>query len=290
MRTLLLPTTTPDLLTAADERELACRIEAGVLARAVLDGLAGRPAGATDEELHALADEGRAAFDRFVAANLRLVASLALRAARASGVDADELYQEGCVGLAEAVRRFDAARGLRFSTFAHPWVHNAIRACQLRRGGRSEASTWRARQAAEVRRFRAEMEAGLGRHVDVDELARALGRDRAQVAALEVADEPPVVGVDLAALPVACERAERALTACETFRPEWFDRVSTMPSRVLAWRYGLDDGEDRPVEWVARRLGVSTSTVRRLERQGLAEARALLGAGDGRERPQLLAA
>ncbi|WP_158088835.1 sigma factor [Thermoactinospora rubra] len=103
------------LLTAAQEVELAKRIEAGLYARHLLDQ------GATDPDLEpdlqAVAADGLAAKDHMVMANLRLVVSIARRYAGRGSPLAD-VIQDGNVGLVEAVERFDHWRGNRFSTCA----------------------------------------------------------------------------------------------------------------------------------------------------------------------------
>jgi len=112
---------TEPLLSATEEVDLATAIEAGVLAAEALQ--TGRsPAGATPVELALLVDLGEQARQRFLRANLRLVAMVARQVARRSGQPEGELFQEGCLGLLAAVRRFDHRRGHRFSTYAVNWI------------------------------------------------------------------------------------------------------------------------------------------------------------------------
>src|SRR5262245_6250989 len=97
-----------DLLTAADEVELAFAIEAGVLAA---DRLAsGVDDSALAAELQVLADEGERARLRMVRANLRLVVSLARRLTP-PGTSLFDPVQDGTLGLIHAVRKFDYRRG-----------------------------------------------------------------------------------------------------------------------------------------------------------------------------------
>jgi RNA polymerase primary sigma factor len=104
-----------DLLTAAEEVELAFAIEAGVLAAARLASGVDDPT--LRMELRILADEGERARLHMVRANLRLVVSLARRMAP-SGTPLIDHVQDGTLGLIHAVRKFDYRRGCKFSTYA----------------------------------------------------------------------------------------------------------------------------------------------------------------------------
>ncbi|MDR1237872.1 MAG: sigma-70 family RNA polymerase sigma factor, partial [Propionibacteriaceae bacterium] len=117
--------TAGQLLSADEEAELAQAIEAGVLAKAILDGGCGVLVAASVEELAALARCGREAWRRFLLANVRLVAMIAHREAKRGRLDVEELFQEGFVALADALRRFDYRRG-RFTTYAFPSVRHQI--------------------------------------------------------------------------------------------------------------------------------------------------------------------
>src|SRR3954453_11326146 len=111
------------LLTAAQEVELAKRIEAGVFAQHMLEnetfGTAKRP------ELEALVRDGHVAKNHLLEANLRLVVSLAKRYT-GRGMPLLDLIQEGNLGLIRAVEKFDYSKGFKFSTYATWWIRQAI--------------------------------------------------------------------------------------------------------------------------------------------------------------------
>ena len=164
------------LLNGDDEIRLAETIEAGVTAE---HALADRSFGcrADPADLERVAAIGRAAQDEFFIGNLPMVASLAHTWADRAGVAAEELFQEGCVGLGRAIRRWDHRRGYRFSSLAWPIVETEISRAALRRCGAIEASIFRLRNAMQLRRSQEQLEMLLGREVAVDELADYLGRD-----------------------------------------------------------------------------------------------------------------
>jgi len=127
MKTVDLPCV--PLLTAADEIELARRIEAGVYAEHLL--ITTYPGWISREELIAVMEDGADAWQHFYTANLRLAALVAHRAARNYRVDVDDIIQECCLSLGRAIRDWDHTRGTRFSTLAWPrLVFTARCACQ----------------------------------------------------------------------------------------------------------------------------------------------------------------
>ncbi len=125
-------------------------------------------------ELHRSYMELTSARDRFLAANLRLVVSVANRYNR-DVIPLQDLVQEGTIGLMKAVMRFDASFGYRFSTYATWWIRHAI--------GRSIVNTGRivrlpvhiAEDCSKIRRIRAEFFTANGRYPTDGELVELSG-------------------------------------------------------------------------------------------------------------------
>ena len=112
-------------LTAAEEAELAKRIEAGRYAQAKLAaGGDGLPA-AERLDLEWVAEVGIRARNHLLEANLRLVVAVARRFA-GRGLPFPDLIQEGNLGLIQAVEKFDHTKGYPFSTYATWWIRQAI--------------------------------------------------------------------------------------------------------------------------------------------------------------------
>lgn len=276
-----------DLLTAAQERELASAIEAGALAWTERHAPV-RRTDATDEELLALERAGRLARQRFVSANLGLVVGLARGYAARTGLPRDELFQEGCLGLLIAVARFDHRRGLRFSTYAVPWIRARLGETVQRRGtGLPAAGAGRLREA---RAAEDELVQALGRDATSAEVADRAGLDRRgyerllawqRVGSLD--DEVEQIRLR-ASGPAPEEVADRSEWTVD--RLLW--HLAPLEQSVLRQRYGLagdgSDEEERETSQAAisRRLGVSVSTVRRIEARALRRLRAVCAEGAGR--------
>ena len=267
------------LLTPAQEQLLARRIEAGVLAAELLAS-GDRPVAATVEELALLVDAGRQAWQDFLLANLRLVWKLVGREPGRAGLLIDDLFQEGFVALAGALQRFDPGRG-RFSTFATVRIRQRLAEVTAGRLGALALPDSRAMRLRQARGVEGALVQEHGRSVEAVELAVALGRPvdwtrqllghRAPVA-LDPAEEGPALAIASGPDP------DRAIYARQVRRV--LRRIDPDQAKVVALRYGLATGEPVDVADIAARLGLSTSTVRRLESRGLAALRTLAGPMD----------
>src|ERR1700745_644994 len=112
------------LLNAADEVELAKRIEAGLYAQHLLETRK-RLGDNRKRDLAAVVRDGQAARRHLLEANLRLVVSLAKRYT-GRGMPLLDLIQEGNLGLIRAMEKFDYTKGFKFSTYATWWIRQAI--------------------------------------------------------------------------------------------------------------------------------------------------------------------
>lgn len=267
------PEPTP-LLTAADERSLARRIEAGVLAGHLLAS-GERPVAASVEELTFLVETGRQAWQHFLLANVRLVWKLAGREASRSGLPVEELFQEGFVALAGALQRFDPERG-RFSTFATVRIRQRMSEAGAGRLGELALPVGRALRLRRARGLEVALVQERGRSLASGELAAELGRPVGWTQRLLDHRAPTSLDPDLEGVAIWEQQPadpDRAIYAEQLRRV--LRRVDREQTRVLALRYGLATGEPLEVREIAVRLGLSVSSVRRLEKRGLASLREL---------------
>lgn len=118
--------------------------------------------------------------ERNICDNMGLVHTCARRF-MGRGIEYDDLFQAGCMGLVKAVDGFDESRGLKFSTYAVPVILGEIRRL-FRDGGTVKVSRTLKELSLKITRERETFFKREGREPDVGELAAALGVEREQAA------------------------------------------------------------------------------------------------------------
>jgi RNA polymerase primary sigma factor len=243
---------------------------------------------AADEARLSLAIESgdQRAKEEMITANLGLVWFVARRY-RGLGVPVEDLVQEGTIGLARAVDRFDHRRGAKFSTFAVWWIRRAVKdALEERRTIRIPSHA--ARELAAVERAETELRRQGPGPPSTEALAARTGltvkgvrtlREAARVtASLDApAGEEGTALVDLVADPGSDDPWGR-LDERETRRQVWA-MLKTIPRRhreVLVRRFGIAGDAQTHAE-IGAALGVSEERSRQLERQALHWLRELGG-------------
>jgi RNA polymerase primary sigma factor len=240
------------LLTAAEEVELAKRIERGDMT----------------------------AKDRLVNSNLRLVVSVA-RKYQGQGLPLSDLVQEGMLGLIRAVEKFDWRRGYKFSTYGTLWIRQAIG-----RGLANSARTVRlpvhmGAAARRIRRSERELAARLGRDPTNEELAEAVQLTPEEIDDIRRADRTPTsldkpVGesseTELGEL-IASEAPgpeDQVLgSASEASVVQALERLPEEERDVVRLRFGVGGSAPTAPTEAGRQLGISGDRVRQLEARAL---------------------
>jgi len=270
------------LLTAADEVELAKRIEAGVYAAHLLET---EDDAERAKDLRAIVRDGRRARAHLLEANLRLVVSLAKRYT-GRGMPLLDLIQEGNLGLIRAVEKFDYAKGFKFSTYATWWIRQAIT-----RGMADQARTIRlpvhlVEQVNKLARIKRDLHQQLGREATHEELAEESGLPVEKVSDLldhsrdPVSLDMPVGSEEEAPLGDFIEDAEATDAESTVISGLLHDDmrrvIATLDEReqnVIRLRYGLDDGQPRTLDQIGKRFGLSRERVRHIEREVMVKLR-----------------
>ncbi|MEU6302097.1 RNA polymerase sigma factor [Streptomyces chartreusis] len=271
------------LLTAAEEVELARRVEAGLFAEEKLGspGLDGRLA----LDLDRLVVMGRMAKRRLIEANLRLVVSVAKRYV-GRGLTMLDLVQEGNLGLIRAVEKFDYARGYKFSTYATWWIRQAMSRALADQARTIRVPVHVVELINRVVRVQRRMLQERGYEPTPEEVADHLDLAPERVSeVLRLAQEPvslhaPVGEEDDVALGDLIEDGDATSpveSAAFLLLREHLEAVlSTLGERerkVVQLRYGLADGRPRTLEEIGRIFGVTRERIRQIESKTLNKLR-----------------
>ena len=273
------------LLTAADEVELAKRIEAGLYASHLLTS-GNNFSAARKRELRALVLDGDRAKDHLLRANLRLVVSLAKRYT-GHGMPFLDLIQEGNLGLIRAVEKFDYTKGFKFSTYATWWIRQAISRAMADQSRTIRLPVHLVEQVNKLQRIRREMNQELGREANHAELAHELDITEERVRELidlsrDLVSLDQTVGTDDDASLGDFIADERTTAAAETvvegglMRAQLQGVLDTLDAReaaVVRMRYGLDGGQPKTLDEIGRAFKLSRERIRQIERETMAKLR-----------------
>ncbi|GGO63623.1 RNA polymerase sigma factor [Nonomuraea cavernae] len=272
------------LLTAAQEVDLARRIEAGLYAEYKLE-TADDLSPDDREDLLMVAEDGKEAKNHMLEANLRLVVSVAKKYTD-RGMSLLDVVQEGNLGLIRAVEKFDYSKGFKFSTYAMWWIRQAIQ-----RGFADSARTIRLpvhvlEMLSKLSRIERDMHQRLGREPTPEELAVELDKTPDQVEELLRTSRQPIslnatIGEDGETTigdliedvdsPEASEIVDRQLLG-DQLRGV-LENLSPRESKIMALRFGLVDGKPHTLDEIGKHLGLTRERIRQLEKESLSKLR-----------------
>ena len=273
------------LLTASEEVKLAKLIEVGLAAEACRNGLLKtrqRAALIRNGNLERVIDEGRAAKERFITCNLRLVYSIAKK--HGGRMEVLDAIQEGNRGLIHAVEKFDYVKGFKFSTYATWWIRQAISRAIADQANliRVPVHIFEA-DSVVLREFRRRSREG--RNAGVDDIAAELNLSAEDVEAAMNRHRHPV-SLELLAedgfdIVTDCIGDDESISAEEYIVNQLMYAdiqcvLATLDEReqqVVRLRFGLDDGPPRTLDEIGKLFGLSRERVRQIEREVMIKLR-----------------
>ncbi len=276
-----------ELLTSAEEVELAKKIETGNIVKKEL--LLMKRLDEVDEEkeneYEMIIFRGEMAKKRLVEANLRLVVSIAKRHV-GRGMLFLDLIQEGNMGLIKAVDKFDYQKGFKFSTYATWWIRQAITRAIADQARTIRIPVHMVETINKLSRIQREMIQDLGREPTPQELAIKLDMPQEKVSEIiRIAQDPislesPIGEEDDSSLgdfiPDNETLSPAEHTSNELLKQELdnvLESLTYREERVLRLRFGLEDGRPRTLEEVGKEFGVTRERIRQIEAKALRKLR-----------------
>jgi RNA polymerase primary sigma factor len=248
------------LLTAESERELAQRISEG----------------------------DKAARDRMIESNLRLVVKIAKRYMN-RGLPFLDLIEEGNMGLIKAVERFKLSKECRFSTYATWWIRQSIERALVNQSRTIRLPVHVSDDINKLIKISRELLQKLNREPQAREVAEAMGVDPAYVRRLMVLvkktysiEHPMGENNDYSLMDtIEDTSAVDPATLIEDLDKyahvsEWLDTLNENEREILALRFGLDDREPQTLDTIGRRFGVTRERIRQIEAKSLEKLRKIM--------------
>ena len=248
------------LLTGNEEKELAKKIEKGDI-------------------------ESR---NKLIQANLRLVVSIAKRyVGRSPNLTLLDLIQEGNLGLARAVDKFDYRRGFKFSTYATWWIRQAITRALADQSRTIRIPVHMVETISKFTQVKRHLLQDLGREPLPEEIAAEMGVDVEKIRHIikisqdTISFEAPIGDEDEDSSLGDFIEDEKGITPAQAAAlrllgdqiKEIIVDLAPREQKILKMRFGLDDGVTHTLEEVCNEFGITRERIRQIEFKALEKIR-----------------
>ncbi|KAL1809164.1 hypothetical protein DCAR_0728704 [Daucus carota subsp. sativus] len=289
LRYLRQTSTSSILLTATEERELSKGIQVLLRLEKIYKELSerygGEPsfmqwalaAGVDQTTLRRQINYGTFCKDKMIMSNVRLVVSIAKKYV-GTGMNFQDLVQEGCRGLVRGAEKFDASKGFKFSTYAHWWIKQSVRKFLSDQSRTIRLPFHMVDATFKVKEARKNLYNANGRKASNEEIAEATGLSMRRLSAVLLVPKAPRsldqnIGFSLNLKPSEITADPEAETSEEllikqSMRQDLEKVLNSLKPRekqVVICRFGLDDGRMKTLQEIGELMGVSRERIRQIE-------------------------
>ncbi len=230
----------------------------------------------------------KAAREHMIKANLRLVVKIA-HDYENFGLPLLDLISEGNIGLMKAVERFDPAKGGKLSTYGSWWIKQSIKRALANQSKVIRLPVHLVDKIAKMRRVSLKLQEEFGREPTDEELAEEMNMSPSRVAQMRTAAIRPAsldapIGDDDSQTFSDLVQDDRATSPYEDLEDKTVtdmlqEMVKTLDPReatILRYRFGLDGGNEKTLEEVGQKFGVTRERVRQIQNIALKRLRKMI--------------